>query len=287
LAAFAVATVGAHAGMKSIAETAAEAGSFETLLAAAKAAGLADTLSGGGSFTVFAPTDEAFARLPEGTVEGLLENPTALRTVLLHHVAGSTMAAEDVVAAESVKMLSGQTLPVAAGDGAQIGDANIVKTDIQCSNGIIHVIDQVIVPQDIVGVAASTDTFETLVAAVKAAGLVDTLKGEGPFTLFAPSDDAFEKLPAGTLESLLLPNNKQKLIDILTYHVVPGHLMAEDVVGMEAATTVQGSAIPIDIKKDSEGNITAVMVKDARVIGTDVLGSNGVIHVIDSVILPQ
>jgi len=133
---------------------------------------------------------------------------------------------------------------------------------------------------DIVDTAAAAH-FNTLVAAVKAAGLVDTLKGPGPFTVFAPTDEAFAKLPAGTLESLLMPENKDKLVKILTYHVVAGKLMAADVVKLHSAKTVEGATVAI---KEGGG---AVHVNNAKVTKTDIVTSNGVIHVIDTVLLPQ
>lgn len=133
----------------------------------------------------------------------------------------------------------------------------------------------------IVDVAAGNADFETLVAAVKAAGLVETLSGEGPFTVFAPTDEAFAKLPPGTLEDLLKPENKDKLVAILTYHVVPGTVKAADVVKLDTATTVNGQAADISV----EGN--TVKVDGATVTATDIAASNGVIHVIDSVILPD
>ncbi|QCF36294.1 fasciclin domain-containing protein [Salinivibrio sp. YCSC6] len=133
---------------------------------------------------------------------------------------------------------------------------------------------------DIVDTAAKNDDFSTLVAAVKAAGLVDTLKGEGPFTVFAPTNAAFAKLPEGTVDMLLKPENKDKLVDILTYHVVPGKVTAEQVMGMSSATTVQGSDIMI---KTSYGK---VKVDNATVTKADIMTSNGVIHVIDTVIMP-
>jgi uncharacterized surface protein with fasciclin (FAS1) repeats len=135
-------------------------------------------------------------------------------------------------------------------------------------------------PQDIVGVAAGAGSFNTLVAAVKAAGLVETLQGAGPFTVFAPTDDAFAKLPKGTVESLLLPENKQKLIAILTYHVLPAKVMASEVKTMQAKT-VNGEQLAITV-----GN-GGVQVNNAKVVATDVAASNGVIHVIDTVLLPQ
>ena len=135
--------------------------------------------------------------------------------------------------------------------------------------------------QDIVDTAVSAGSFKTLVAAVKAAGLVDTLKGPGPFTVFAPTDEAFAKLPAGTVEDLLKPENKSKLVAILTYHVVPGKVMAKDVVKLHEAQTVNGQELTINAQMGS------VMVNNAKVVKTDILCTNGVIHVIDTVVLPQ
>jgi uncharacterized surface protein with fasciclin (FAS1) repeats len=134
---------------------------------------------------------------------------------------------------------------------------------------------------DIVDVAVSAGSFNTLVAAVKAAGLVETLKGDGPFTVFAPTDEAFAKLPAGTVEALLKPENKAKLKAILTYHVIAGKVMAKDAAGLTSAETVQGQSISIKAKNGS------VWVDNAQVIKTDIAASNGVIHVIDAVILPK
>lgn len=140
--------------------------------------------------------------------------------------------------------------------------------------------DDAATPGDIVAVASSAGTFKTLVAAIKAAGLVETLQGAGPFTVFAPTDEAFAKLPAGTVEDLLKPENKEKLVAILTYHVVPGKVMAADVKTM-MAKTVNGKELSIKV---DDGKVT---VNDANVIKTDVAASNGVIHVIDTVILPK
>ncbi len=133
---------------------------------------------------------------------------------------------------------------------------------------------------DIVDTAVSAGSFNTLVAAVQAADLVDTLKSPGPFTVFAPTDEAFAKLPPGTVEALLLPENKEQLVAVLTYHVIPGEVMSADIAGKQLeVATVQGSTVEIDA-------INGVMVDNARVIQADVDASNGVIHVIDAVILP-
>ncbi len=135
--------------------------------------------------------------------------------------------------------------------------------------------------KNIVEIAAGADDFSTLVAAVKAAGLVETLTGDGPFTVFAPTNEAFAKLPEGTVESLLKPENKEKLIAVLKYHVVPGKVMAADVIKLSEAETAQGGKVKI-MTKDGK-----VMVDNATVVKTDIAASNGVIHVIDTVILPK
>ncbi len=134
--------------------------------------------------------------------------------------------------------------------------------------------------KDIVDTAVEAGSFETLVAAVQAAGLVDTLKGDGPFTVFAPTDEAFAALPEGTVEDLLKPENKEQLVAILTYHVVPGKVMSGDLSDDMMATTVQGSDVTIDLDN-------GVMVEEATVVSADIETSNGVIHVIDKVILPE
>jgi uncharacterized surface protein with fasciclin (FAS1) repeats len=135
--------------------------------------------------------------------------------------------------------------------------------------------------KDIVEIAASAGSFNTLVAAVKAAGLVDTLKGKGPLTVFAPTDEAFAKLPGGTVENLLKPENKDKLKAVLTYHVVPGRVTASEVANLSSAPTVNGRSLSINVQ---DGKVT---VDNARVVQTDIMATNGVIHVIDSVIVPQ
>ena len=135
--------------------------------------------------------------------------------------------------------------------------------------------------KDIVDTAIGAGSFKTLVAAVQAAGLVETLKGPGPFTVFAPTDEAFAKLPAGTLDTLLKPENKDQLVKILTYHVVAGKVMAADVVKLDSAKTVQGGTLTIKV---TDGK---VYVDNAQVVKTDIATSNGVIHVIDAVVLPK
>ena len=135
--------------------------------------------------------------------------------------------------------------------------------------------------KDIVDTAVDAGAFKTLAAALKAADLIETLKGKGPFTVFAPTDEAFAKLPKGTVEDLLKPENKKKLVSILTYHVVAGQVMAADVVKLKEAKTVEGSKVKIEVKDGK------VKVNDANVVKTDIVCKNGVIHIIDAVILPK
>lgn len=274
------------AAASDIVDTAVGAGSFNTLVAAVKAAGLVETLKGPGPFTVFAPSDEAFAKLPKGTVETLLkpENKDKLVALLTYHVVAGKVMAADVVKLTGATTVQGQKVDIAVKDGkVKVDGATVVTTDIETSNGVIHVIDSVIMPadKDIVDTAVGAGSFKTLVAAVKAAGLVDTLKGKGPFTVFAPTDAAFAKLPEGTIATLLKPENKDKLVAILTYHVVAGKVMASDVVKVTSAKTVNGKSATVKVSD------AGVMIDGAKVVATDIETSNGVIHVIDSVILPE
>jgi len=135
--------------------------------------------------------------------------------------------------------------------------------------------------QDIVDTAVANGNFTTLAAALEAGGLLETLKSDGPFTVFAPTDAAFAKLPEGTLEMLLLPENKDKLVAILTYHVVPGEVSAAEVITLDSAATANGSDVDITVRED------VVFVNDSQVVATDIYASNGVIHVVDTVILPN
>ncbi|MEO1129875.1 MAG: fasciclin domain-containing protein, partial [Planctomycetota bacterium] len=255
-----------------IIDTAVAAGDFNTLAAALKAADLIDTLKGEGPFTVFAPTDAAFELLPEGTVQTLLkpENRDQLVSTLTYHVVPGAVKAKKVVGLETATTVNGQRVDIQTRDGnVFIDGARVIKTDILCSNGVIHVIDAVILPEsrNIPEVAQSAGIFNTLLAAVTTAELAETLSGKGPFTVFAPTDDAFAKLPEGTVQSLLRPENRDQLVQILTYHVVPGRVYASDVVKLTSATTVEGSNVSVKTR----GN--TVRINDSKVIKTDIEAS--------------
>ena len=289
---------------KNLVATAQAAGSFTTLLKAAEAAGLVDVLSGDGPFTVFAPSDEAFAKVPAEALQGLLADKAALTEVLTYHVVPGRVLAADAVKLDWAPTVSGSALRVeakadgvfvddarvvstdmritAAGSGVKVNDATVVATDILASNGVIHVIDRVVMPRkDLVATAVGAGAFNTLVTAVKAADLVETLAEGGPFTVFAPADAAFAKVPEATLKGLLA--DKAALSKVLTYHVVPGRVLAKAIAeGTTKVKTVQGQELTIVRAKD--GSIT---VDGARVVTPDVLAGNGVIHVIDGVVLPK
>ncbi len=258
-------------------------GRFTTLVTALQEAELVETLSGDGPFTVFAPTDDAFNKLPEGTVEALLADIPALTDILLYHVVSGEVLAEDVVMLDEAETLLGENVEIMVeGDAVMINDAQVIITDIIADNGVIHVVDTVLLPPEelgsIVDIAVADGRFTTLVTALQAAELVETLSGEGPFTVFAPTDDAFNKLPEGTIEALLA--DIPALTDILLYHVVSGTVLAEDVVMLEEAETLLGESVEIKVEGD------AVMINDAQVIITDIVADNGVIHVVDTVLLP-
>jgi uncharacterized surface protein with fasciclin (FAS1) repeats len=280
-----VASTTAFGFEKNIVETAVEAGKFKTLATALTAAGLIDAVNGPGPFTVFAPTDDAFAKVPKETLEMLLkpENKEKLKAVLTYHVVPGKVMAKDVVGLKGAKSLNGQRIDVKVdGDKVSVDGANVVATDIACTNGVIHVIDSVILPasDNIPAVATKAGKFSTLLAAAKAAGLVDALSGDKALTVFAPTDEAFGKLPKGTVESLLKPENKDKLKAILLYHVVEGRVYSEDALKAKSAATLQGGKVEITVKDG------AAYVNGAKIVATDVDAGNGVIHIIDSVILP-
>ncbi len=279
------ASISGDAKVRDIVDTAVAAGSFKTLAAALTAADLIETLKGKGPFTVLAPTDEAFAKLPKDSLEKLLrpEGRDMLTSILTYHVVSGRLTAKQVMKLSSGTTVNGQRVGFEAmGDKLMVNDATVVKADIECKNGVIHVIDGVLLPSflDLVDTAVKADQFKTLATALKTAHLLDTLKGEGPFTVFAPTDDAFAKLPHGAVASLLEKKNRKLLTELLTYHVVPGKIFAKDAIAAETAITVQGEAITIRLENGE------LRVNGARVIKNDIETTNGVIHIIDAVIQP-
>ena len=266
-----------------IVDVAAADGRFKTLVTALKAANLVKTLSGPGPFTVFAPTDAAFAKLPAGTVATLLmpENLDKLQEILTYHVVAGKVMAAGVVNLSFASTVAGLSVSVRVENGKVfINDAQVTITDIVASNGVIHVIDTVLLPPTIYNLLGASKKFDTLVGAVNAANLDGVLSGTDYFTVFAPTDAAFTKLTAGTVANLLKPENVSQLRDILMYHVVGGKVMTADV--SSAATLFKGKNVSIRIENGS----VFIVINNAQVTITDIVCSNGVIHVIDTVLFP-
>jgi transforming growth factor-beta-induced protein len=293
VAAVATAAIGASAstasrsaGEKNIVETAVAAGQFKTLASLLTKTGLADTLATGGPFTVFAPTDEAFAQVPKATLDALAENPAQLKSVLLYHVVPGRVTAADVVKLSSAKTLEGRSLAIKVLDGSVFVDqAKVTTPDVMASNGVIHVVDSVLIPKaapappkNIVKTAIAAGQFKTLASLLTKAGLAGTLQAKGPFTVFAPTDAAFAKVPKATLAALA--KNKVKLRAVLLYHVVKGKVTAAQAMELRSARTLNGKSLPIRVRDGK------VRVGGATVTKADVLASNGVIHVINKVLIP-
>ena len=255
-----------------------------TLETAVIAAGLAGTLSGDGPFTVFAPTDAAFANVPAETLDAVLADPAMLTAILTYHVVGSTALSTDLMDGMAVTTLNGADVTVTINmDGVFINDAQVTMADIVADNGVVHVIDAVLLPppppsNTVVDIIVNSEVHTTLETAVVAAGLVETLSGDGPFTVFAPTDDAFAGLPAGTIEAVLA--DIDLLTAILTYHVAGTTALSTDLMDGMAVTTLNGADVTVTINADG------VFINDAQVTVADIIADNGVVHVIDAVLLP-
>jgi transforming growth factor-beta-induced protein len=281
------ASAGTPASNVDIVQTAVAAGQFTTLASLLQNAGLVDTLATGGPFTVFAPTDAAFAKVPKATLDALAAEPAKLKAVLLYHVVPGRVTAADVVKLTSAKTAEGRSLAIKVVNGSVFVDgAQVMTADVEATNGVIHVIDSVLIPQQvtastpksIVQTAVAAGSFKTLASLLKKAGLVGTLQGKGPFTVFAPTDAAFAKVPKATLAALA--KDKAKLRSVLLYHVVKGNVAAAKVVKLRSAKTLNGK--PVAIRVDGR----TVSVGGARVTTADVKASNGVIHVVNRVLIP-
>jgi transforming growth factor-beta-induced protein len=249
-----------------------------TLSTAIGAAGLDGVLVGDGPFTVFAPVDEAFDGLPAGTLDALLEsgNADVLAEVLTYHVVPGRFTAADLTGGQTLATAEGRSVTISTSNGVQVNGATVLTADIEASNGVIHLIDGVLTEgMDIADVARTTGETRTLAAAVAAGGLVETLESDGPFTVFAPINSAFDAIDAG---ELLDPENIDLLQKVLTYHVIPGEVRAADLVDGQMAGTVEGSMLTIDLDGGPK-------VNGANIIATDIETANGVIHLVDAVLL--
>jgi uncharacterized surface protein with fasciclin (FAS1) repeats len=257
-----------------------------TLEAAVIAANLAGTLSGTGPFTVFAPTDAAFAALPAGTVEALLADIPALTNILTYHAVAGTALSSDLSNGQMIMTIQGQDVTVTIDNGnVFINNAQVTVADIIATNGVVHVIDAVLLPEPtvsngtVVDIIVNSPEHTTLETAVIAAGLAGTLSGTGPFTVFAPTDAAFAAVPTATLNTLLADPNGL-LTDVLLHHVVGATALSTDLSNGQQVTTLFGDNLLIGI------NNGIVSVDNATVIVADIEATNGVVHVIDVVLVP-
>jgi uncharacterized surface protein with fasciclin (FAS1) repeats len=262
---------------------------LSTLVKALQVADLVSTLEGSGPFTVFAPSDDAFKKLPKAALVYLLHKKDKLTDVLEHHVSLGYILSNNLTSGEKIKMLKGGDLTVSiahmdGNDTVKVDDAVVRKPNLIASNGVVHIIDKVLIPKDFtapkIPALATAANLSTLVTALKAANLVDALSGEGPLTVFAPTNEAFGALPPGVLQALLKPENIQDLAKVLTYHVAEGEVLAADLKNGQHIKTLEGQDVNITISGSQ------VSVNQAKVIQADVFAVNGVVHVINEVLLP-
>ena len=273
------------ANAANLVEVASRSGQFSTLLKAAVEADLADTLSIDGPFTIFAPTDKAFAELPHGVLSELLKekNKSQLANLLKYHVVAGSYSSNELPLLP-LKTLNGQDVKFTVGSGSVfINGSQVLTADIEASNGVIHVIDKVLIPQkpaSLVEVASRSGQFSTLLKAAVEADLADTLSIDGPFTIFAPTDKAFAELPHGVLSELLKEKNKSQLANLLKYHVVAGSYSSNEL-PLLPLKTLNGQDVKFTVGSGS------VFINGSQVLTADIEASNGVIHVIDKVLIPQ
>ncbi len=268
-----------------IVEVAQSNGNFSTLVTALQVTGLDQALDGSQSssrLTVFAPTDAAFNNLPAGALSSLIADTEALSEILLYHVTGGGLLASNVLASPTIDMLNGQRTSISLQGGAPfIDQAQIQITDIVCANGVIHVIDAVLLPaaDSLVTTALGAPDAAYLTALLGFTSLIPTLES-GTFTVFAPTNSAFQQIPPSVLRSLVTTTGVPTLESILLVHVVPGRLFADDVIAAGQLTTVGGKVLPVTVQNG------AVFVDGARVVFPDVQTANGNIHFIDTVLQP-
>lgn len=287
------------------------AGSFNQLLNALEVTGLVQDFYGPkGLYTVFAPLDSAFDALPEGIIDILLQpqNLELLTDIVLYHIVAREMYSTDFVNGVHMETMEGGSLTVSKSGGLlSVNAAAVVATDIMASNGVIHVLDQVLLPDsfleilptllsnatgsmtdlDIPTIATMTGSFDVLLAALNTTDLLDTLSDpEGPYTIFAPVDAAFEALPMGLLDWLLKPQYTSFLADVLKYHVVNGTYTEKDLVDGMIIPTLYGDTLTVTTSWTNETDSLSTFINDALIIDPNIFASNGVMHAISNVLLP-
>ena len=279
-----VGTIIVNSGLGSVVDIIVNSENHNTLETAVIQADLAGTLSGDGPFTVFAPTDAAFDALPDGILDQVLADNDVLTAILLHHVHSGNALSTDLSDGMEVPTLNDDIITVSIdGEVVMIDMATVTVADIIASNGVVHVIDMVLLPatddQTVMSIIANSPAHTILEEAVLAAELDGTLSGDGPFTVFAPSDDAFDGLPAGALDLILA--NTEQLTDLLLNHVHSGNVLSTDLSDGMMVPTLNETELTVSI----DG--MTVMIDLATVTQADLTASNGVVHVIDKVLLPD
>jgi transforming growth factor-beta-induced protein len=249
-----------------------------------------ETLQGDGPFTVFAPTDAAFAALPAGTVEALLADIPALTNILTYHVAGGKKMSTDLSDGQMIATVNGKEIKVTINEaGVFINNAKVTVANLEADNGVVHVIDAVLIPSalpaTVVDIVINSEAHTTLEAAVVAAGLVETLQGDGPFTVFAPTDAAFGALLSELGVSSLDDIDAATLEAVLKMHVIEGKVMSSDLSEGLMATTLLGENVTFSLETGAK--VTDPNGRSSNITAVDIEAQNGVVHVIDKVILPK
>jgi transforming growth factor-beta-induced protein len=273
-------------GEKNVVEVAADAGQFTILIEAAQKAGLAEYLSNTDGITVFAPTDAAFkSLLTDLGAKSLNDIPVAdLTNILLYHVIGSKAMSTDLKSGyfPTLSKSAGNSISmyISVEGGVSINkNTKVTTADIAAKNGVIHVVDKVILPPSVVNIAIDNENFSILVQAVVKAGLVDALSGSGPFTVFAPTNAAFNALFAQLGISGIDNLTADQLTPILTYHVVSGNVLSSALSNGDVPTLNKGKSLKVNLS-------SGVKINDSEVVAANIQGSNGVVHVINKVLLP-
>jgi len=291
VAIMALSTVGVYAAEGDIVDVASGIDDFSILVSALQEAELVSALQGEGPFTVFAPTNEAFATLLSElgiTAEELLAHPQ-LSDVLLYHVVSGKVMSSDLSDGMTAATLQGESLNIDLMNGVMINMSNVTSADVEATNGVIHVIDKVLVPEafvlnpienDVVDIALGNEDFSMLVSLLSKADLVEALQGEGPYTVFAPTNQAFEDLLDALDISASELMEQPDLAKVLLYHVVPAKVMSTDLVDGMMAPTLNGNELQIDLSN-------GVKINMSNVIAADIEATNGVVHVIDSILVPS
>jgi|GEM_PF-994771 len=258
-----------------IVETAKKAGKFRILAKALQKGNLLSALQKKGPFTVFAPTDKAFSRVPKKLLNQILKDREKLRKILTYHVIAGRYNAKRILQKQAWKTISGHALPITRSGAVRVGKAKVLQTDIKCSNGVIHVIDRVLLPPaDLLDVIEKTGKMKTFLKLVQVAGLRSQLRQSKSLTLFIPTDKAFGRLPKKAVAALL--RNPERLRAVLRYHVLPGKKKASSLLRAFRAKTAEGSSISLGLT-----------VNGFRILTTDLSAHNGVIHVLDGVLIPK